>query len=245
MNALKSHPQPRKKRLLLPLCCSALLLSAPLSLSTALADSTLGDSQSKPVVTRENQWVWRNGELVLIPKMNTNPIDREALSSANQIKVQWDATSGRSQAMLKEAPKSSEKEANFDPYLSKVPTSNNGYIVTPRFKPHKSLDDNSRPLKFTDGKLPPKISVEEQEKNQAQAQKKSLYQIALERDLSAVELRTWSRELKSKSDRLKVLYKEVKKKQDPFDFKEYLVESEDLKEQLQIYRLQIVAQQNK
>jgi hypothetical protein len=184
----------------------------------------------------ENQWVWRNGELVHIPKMNTSSI-KDSKTSGNLQKVQWKLSQGElksSQQHINEPLKPKEK---FDPYLADIPVASSGYIKTPQFKPHPSLDDHSLPLEFSDGELPPKLNHTQNKKSKIKIS--SIFTKASEQNLSAKEIKAWGISLSKTGVDLNKLEQKLKDSNDPFQFKEYLIKSEKQKRDLALYREQV------
>lgn len=81
-----------------------------------LASSWLGAEETTIV---KNQWVWRNGQLVHIPKMETSPLPA-TVDSGNIHKVQWGFNDGKLKKKVSGSDDPLNPEEKIDPSLEEM-----------------------------------------------------------------------------------------------------------------------------
>jgi hypothetical protein len=188
----------------------------------------------------ENQWVWRNGQLVLLPKLDKSPISKDAIASANQIKVDWREQEGK--ALAKTSQQQLKTPPQFDPYLLDIPVAEKGHVRAPRFtSPRKLADHTLIKPEFRDGTLPERLKVNSKGEEELNFSQSYLSRKATQTELSPNEIRTWGVQLQKKSKELQLNYSTLIKSDIPDNklMKEYLVDSEQLRLDLELYRYQI------
>ena len=181
-------------------------------------------------------WVWSNGKLVLMPATINDPISPETKMAADNLHVRWKSSGNHLESSSSNLIKQSETE--FNPYLSEIHPPTQSIILKNRPKrPEVIVPPIEKPI-FREGDLPESNEATSLINSSKGNTNNIVNKVATPSKKNPEEIRVWGLQLQKRSEELKLRHSTLIKEKNPDikKLKSYLLDSAQLKEELENYR---------